>query len=196
MGVLRRFDLAYLRERFGLKSFVETGTGEGKSIPYAAESGFEVVHSIEIEPALVDLARTKYPWAHIHCGDSAEKLAEILPTLGEEPALFWLDAHFPGAETGHHKYHEEENVERRLPLEREVRLIAEARKGVRDVILIDDARIYQPGPYGLGDLPEDWPPLRGVKRSLDFVREAFGATHGIVVDYADTGYVIVTPKLT
>lgn len=196
MGNLRRFNVSVLRERFGLKAFVETGTGEGGAVLHARESGFEIVHSIEIEPKLADLVQTKFPWAKIHCGESAVKLAEILPTLPQEPVLFWLDAHFPGAETGHQKYGAEQDVDKRLPLEHEVRMIAEARKGIADVLLIDDARIYQPGVYGLGEIPDDWGPLKGVKRSLDFVREAYGATHGIVVDHADTGYVMVTPKVT
>lgn len=195
MSTLRRFDIAGLRRNFGLQAFVETGTGEGRAVEHAGNSGFKVVHSIEIEPSLVDLARTKYPWAQIHCGDSLAKLAEILPTL-PSPALFWLDAHFPGAETGHKKYAAEQDTAKRLPLEHEIRLIAEARKGIADVLLIDDARIYEPGPYALGNIPDDWPALQGVERSLDFLRKAYGETHGIVIDYADTGYVMVTPKTT
>lgn len=193
MSTLQRFDIASLRRRFNLQAFVETGTGEGRAVLHAGQSGFKVVHSIEIQPQLAELAQTKYPWASIHCGESIKVLAELLPTL-PAPALFWLDAHFPGAETGHQKYAAEEDAARRLPLEHEIRLIAEARQGIADVILIDDARIYQPGPYALGNIPDEWPALKGVKRSLDFVREAYGQTHGIVIDYADTGYVMVTPK--
>jgi len=107
--------------------------------------------------------------------------------------MFWLDAHFPGAHHGA-DYSAERCVETRLPLERELQAIAE-RGAVHDVILIDDARIYQPGPYDAGNLPDDWPPLQGVTRSLDFVRALFGATHNVVVDYADQGYVMVCPRV-
>jgi hypothetical protein len=122
-------------------------------------------------------------------------MPKILQGLPEGPALFWLDAHFPGAHTGA-TYDAEKDAGRRLPLEAEIEAIARARlrSGARDVLLIDDARIYQPGPYAGGDLPADWPPLAGIKRSLDFVRDLYRRTHGIVVDYADQGYVMVVPK--
>jgi hypothetical protein len=108
-------------------------------------------------------------------------------------ALFWLDAHFPGAHGGGQDYTAEPSVIVRLPAALEVDLIRKARPAERDVLLIDDARIYQPGPYDAGNLPDDWPPLAGIERSLRFVRDAYGATHGIVIDYADQGYVMVCP---
>jgi hypothetical protein len=95
-------------------------------------------------------------------------------------------------------YDAEPDVDRRLPLETElVAILARRVDAARDVILIDDARVYQPGAYGLGDLPPDFPGLKGMRnRSLAFVRELLGPTHGIVVDHADTGYVMCCPRMT
>ena len=196
MGSLAHFMLRVIRERHGLKSFVETGTGDGAGVAQAAAAGFEAVHSIELVPELAQAVRVrfrKHPQVRIHEGESSKLLSGVIAQLPPGPALFWLDAHFPGADYGLGEYEAEPDPAVRLPLEREVTIIAAMRQGQRDVILIDDARIYQAGMYGAGSLPDDWPPLKGVERSLDFVRQAFSATHGIVVDHADQGYVMVTP---
>jgi hypothetical protein len=196
MGSLAHFHVDMIRKRHGLKAFVETGTGDGTGVAVALAAGFEQVETVEIVRELVGAARVRFgrhPGVRVWHGDSREVLPMLLAKLPQEPVLFWLDAHFPGADYGMGTYEGEAEAGRRLPLAEEVALISGARSGIRDVVLIDDARIYQPGPYGAGDLPEDWPPLKGVKRSLDFVREAFGGTHGIVVDYAAQGYVMVCP---
>lgn len=197
MGTLAHFRVDMLRKRHGLAAFVETGTGEGAGVAQALAAGFGLVHSIEIIPELAAAARRKFGGAsgvNIHTGDSREILPAVLGGLPKAPALFWLDAHFPGADYGIGAYDGEKETARRLPLADEVELIGRARAGMGDVLLIDDARIYQPGPYAGGNLPEDWPPLAGLRRSLDFVRKAFGRTHGIVVDYAAQGYVMVCPR--
>ena len=197
MGALSHFPVDALAERHGLVSFVETGTATGKGLALAAAvPRFTALHSVEIVPALVAAARVQFaadPRVTVWEGSSADVMPMILRELPPGPCLFWLDAHFPGAHTGA-DYAAEGDLVRRLPLEAEVAAIAAARPGAGDVLLIDDARIYQPGPYGAGDLPPDWPPLAGCTRSLEFVRKAYGGTHGIVVDYADQGYVMVTPR--
>lgn len=198
MGTLAHFSIPAIATSFGTKSFVETGTATGDSLALAAQHpGFERLYSIEIVPELASAACKRFAGDKriaIIEGDSTERMSEIIDVLDDAPALFWLDAHFPGAHTGA-AYDAEPDVARRLPLQAELEEIARRRRDSRDVILIDDARIYQPGPYGAGDLPADWPPLRGVKRSLHFVRALFGDTHGVVVDYADQGYVMVFPKI-
>jgi hypothetical protein len=197
MGSLAHFNLGALAARHGLMHFVETGTARGDSLALAAAlPQWRSLHSIEIVPELADSARARFAGdkrVQIWEGDSGGMLSCVLQKLPAEPCLFWLDAHFPGAHTGA-DYAAEAVVDRRLPLQAEVEAIAAARPGARDVLLIDDARIYQRGPYAGGELPDDWPPLAGVKRSLDFVRNAYGKTHGVVVDYSDQGYVMVVPK--
>jgi hypothetical protein len=113
--------------------------------------------------------------------------------------LFWLDAHFPGADSGLAKYEDEPEIGRRLPLRDEIRLIRAIRPDALDVLLIDDARIFQPELDGRADLyvsglRKDWPPLRGVDRTPDFIREAYGKTHGIVCDFSDQHYFVIVPR--
>lgn len=196
MGTLQRFDVVALQQRYGLEAFVETGTADGDSLAWAARADFKRLHSIEIVRNLAQAAQARFAGdarITVWCCDTALAMPNLLRGLGDVPKLFWLDAHFPGAHHGA-DYSAEMRVETRLPLERELQAIAE-RGAVHDVILIDDARIYQPGPYDAGNLPDDWPPLQGVTRSLDFVRALFGATHNVVVDYADQGYVMVCPRV-
>ena len=56
---------------------------------------------------------------------SEEALADVLPAVErDKPILFWLDAHFPGADFGLATYKDEHGREPALPLERELALIA------------------------------------------------------------------------
>jgi hypothetical protein len=198
MGSLARFNLPGLAQVHGLKHFVETGTAQGDSVALACQvKAFASLHSIEIVPELATAAKARFEKDErvvIWQGDSVTCLSMVLRDLPPEPALFWLDAHFPGAHSGA-KYDAEPDAKKRLPLEDEIALIRQARDGIRDVLLIDDARIYQPGPYSGGDLPPDWPPLKGIQRDgIGFIRAAFGKTHGVVVDFSDQGYVMVVPQ--
>jgi len=201
MGTLAHFNLAGVRVLHGLRSFVETGTAGGDGTEQARLAGFDPIHTIEIVPELAGAARFRFS-AHkqvqVWEGSSGKCLPMILKELPPEPALFWLDAHFPGAHHGA-DYGAEKDAAVRLPLDDEIRMIRAARPMAKDVLLIDDARIYVPGPYGAGDLPADWPPLAGIRRGsdrLDFIRELYGNTHGMIVDYADQGYVMVFPRST
>jgi len=197
MGTLAHFPLAAMARLHSIQHFVETGTAQGDGLAIAAQvKELKSLHSIEIIPELAASAKARFASdkrIKVWQGNSVDVMEKILNKLPADPCLFWLDAHFPGAHTGA-DYAAEEDAHKRLPLVDEVELIANVRVGIRDILLIDDARIYQPGPYGDGDLPADWPPLKGVDRSLDFVRQAFSATHGVVVDYADQGYVMVVPR--
>jgi hypothetical protein len=197
MGSLAHFYLEGLAKLHGLKHFVETGTAQGDGLALAAQvKEFRTLHSVEIVPELVAAARARFlsdKRIHVWEGDSRSVMPMLLRDLPAEPCLWWLDAHFPGAHSGA-EYTAEADAAKRLPLADEIAAIRAARAGIRDVLLLDDARIYQPGPYACGDLPPDWPPLEGVERSLDFVRKAYGATHGVVVDFSDQGYVMVVPR--
>lgn len=196
MGSLAAFNLDGIRELHRLRAFVETGTATGDGVAQALANGFEIVHSIEVVPAVAAAAQARFGGdkrVTIWTDDSRHALPLICRELPPGPALFWLDAHFPGAHTQGADYAAEPDLGRRLPLRDELQIIAEARPDGGDVLLIDDARLYQPGPYGAGDLPPDWAPLRNVERSLGFVRELFGRTHGVVVDYRDQGYVMIFP---
>jgi hypothetical protein len=77
-----------------LHVLVETGTYTGETA-WAFRREFERIETIELEPGLARLARIRFartPAVHVHEGDSALVLPQILSSL-DRPALFWLDAH-------------------------------------------------------------------------------------------------------
>ncbi len=106
-------------------------------------------------------------------------------------AIFWLDAHFPGVDLGFASYDAEVNLDTRLPLERELDVIHRVRGGFQDVILIDDLRIYEKGPFehgnmdrvGQGDV---------AKYGLEFL-EKFRKRYTIEKIYRDEGYIVLSP---
>lgn len=123
-------------------------------------------------------------------GNSVSVLFKELPLL-QGNCIFWLDAHFPGAEEGISRYDAETNEDRRLPLEKEIEIIRTRRSYFKDILIIDDLRIYEEGPFENGNAPEDTLPKGD--RSIGFVTRHFGATHHISRLYRDEGYLILTP---
>jgi hypothetical protein len=107
------------------------------------------------------------------------------------PIFFWLDAHFPGADGGLLDYNAEADESVRCPLESELEVISKGRPAAGDVILIDDLRIYENGPFEHGDMAPDIrrPPGNGI----DFIYRLFGDTHHIIKLYYDEGYVLLLP---
>lgn len=196
MGTLSKYNLVEMRRLHNLHTFIETGTATGDGTALAVAAGFNAIHTIEIDTDLAAAARLRFkrhPEVQVWQGDSVYCLSLLLQEVSREPALFWLDAHFPGAHTGA-DYNVEPDARKRLPLHDEIDVIRRYRAGIADVLLIDDARIYEPGPYSAGNLPPDWPPLKGVERSLDFVRNAYRATHGAVIDFSEQGMLMVFPR--
>jgi hypothetical protein len=67
-----------------------------------AAQGRRSLHPIELDPALHERARTVFAGIggiELLLGDSGALIRQVLERL-DEPALFWLDAHYPGAGTG------------------------------------------------------------------------------------------------
>jgi hypothetical protein len=131
-----------------LRILIETGTYEGEMVE-AMQKRFRVIHSIEIFEPLYRKALQKFSGidhTHLHHGDSGNCLSEILDTVNE-PALFWLDAHYSGEGTGRG------NTD--TPILKEIKYIFD--HPVRGhVILIDDARLFlgQNGYPSLNELRE------------------------------------------
>jgi hypothetical protein len=206
MGSITRFDLLDLHEKFGVRHFVETGTGAGHGVAFAADAElptgklFHSLWSCEIEPALADAARAQFrddPRVNIVTARSETFLERVCGELPPgEPILFWLDAHFPGADHGIRAYGDEGDPRVRLPLRQELEIIARHRKGGRDVVLCDDLRIYKEGPFMHGNLPEDMRALCPTDRNIDFVHEVMDATHDFQEFYEHEGYLLLAPKKT
>jgi hypothetical protein len=122
------------QERFGLRVFIETGIFAGTMID-AVQSRFDRIISIELDPAWHARAAQRFRFcSHITLlqGDSGVVLPSVLATLNE-PALFWLDAHYCGPDA----------VRGALdsPIIQELAAIR-AHRGDH-VVLIDDIRHFQ-----------------------------------------------------
>ena len=188
-------------QKFSLKNYVETGTGEGATLAHSLNASFENAYSVEINSTIYERALQNFKTrlstgeCGIWFGNSFEKLPEILKET-EGNTLFFLDAHFPGADFQLAKYEDEEDYDTRLPLEKEIAVILENRDVSDDVFIIDDLVIFEPdgGPYEAGPLtlPRDICPQNGI----EFLEKAFSETHDITRSYTSQGFLIITPKQT
>lgn len=145
MGALKDIDIKTLQKRFNLKTFIESGTGNGDGLTTACTADFEKIYSIEIIEHHAKVMHERYKHddrVTILCGHTVDVLTAILPLI-EDNIFFWLDAHFPGADLGIAGYEDEKNEDIRLPLELELRTIKSLRKGKKDVITFDDLRLYK-----------------------------------------------------
>jgi hypothetical protein len=150
-GAVNWFLVTSLRNRFRPRYFVETGTGGGQTARNAAVM-FEHVWSIEVDPE-------RLGWARSHCegignitlllGDSTNVLPSVCADLGDDTALFYLDAHWCGGERVG-------PVE--CPLLDELRCVCQRS---RDVIIIDNAGMLLNPPVK-PHRPEEWPTMQEV----------------------------------
>ncbi len=196
MGSISRFNLSRIAADYNCLNFVETGTWKGDAVACALQANFVRIMSVEIIPGIAMAAQKRfqqYKNVRIIEGDSAAVLSRELPLL-DGNCIFWLDAHFPGAEEGINRYDAETNEGKRLPLEKEIEIIRASRRGFKDVLIIDDLRIYEDGPYENGNAPADTLPK--TNRNVGFIFTHFGATHQVSRFYRDEGYVFITPVST
>ncbi len=109
----------------------------------------------------------------------------------EGNTLFFLDAHFPGADFHFDTYTSTKDYDTRLPLEREVRTLNSVRDLSNDVIIIDDLRVYEDNNYSDGN----WS-LRSQAGGdgIQFIYEIFEKTHRIERDLRFQGFLIIKPK--
>lgn len=99
--LMKRAILAKIASECGVTVFVETGTFRGDT-PWCFRNMFRKIFSIEVQPQLAQLAAKRfsaYPHIEIVEGDSAKKLAEIIPKI-DGSVLFWLDGHYSAGVTG------------------------------------------------------------------------------------------------
>jgi hypothetical protein len=154
-------------------------------LAYAASCEFSRLLSVEVIPALVAQARRRFSEddrVQIICGESVPTLATWLAGIAADTSiLFWLDAHFPGADYQQADYAAETHLPRRLPLEKELSLIHDLRAGAADILLVDDLRIYRDGPFENGNIPPHAQTLTSVQRNTGFLNTLLA---GILVDSA------------
>lgn len=155
-GVANQLAL-WLRDRFTLKEFIETGTFRGESTEWAL-ANFDYVLTIELDnenyvAATLRLqAVEKEHASSLDCwrGDSAELMPGALLQL-DGRALIWLDAHCVAGQFGD---------EDACPVLQELSAINKSE--YKHVILIDDAHCFHP-PLPQHLTPEAWPIIGDIR---------------------------------
>ena len=178
---------------YDIKNFVETGTGQAEVVQTVVEADENLnIHTIEVIPEIYDKNKINFSYlkdVNWHLGTSFDILPEILPDL-KGSTLFWMDAHFPGADFGLSSYGDEKDDDKRLPLKKELETIVENRDVTNDVFVIDDLRIYEDGPFGDGNW-EDREKYGG--DGIEFIEELFDETHYVVKSYNAQGSILLFP---
>lgn len=197
--IFRPLNLRKTVQELNIKNIVETGTGLGTSIKYICDNLSDLdinIYSIELMQELylhnVDQFKS-YSNVNLFQGYSDKQLTLLMNVISSEPTLFWLDAHYPGADfgIGGANYTSEADPNIRLPLQRELESIKFSNRDItKDIFVIDDLRIYKDGLFTNGNCDRNSIGAEGNQ----FVYDLFNDTHNIVETYLDEGYVIMWPK--
>lgn len=158
----------------GLKIFVETGTFQGENIR-KLEPYFDVLYTIEIDPKLHAEAKAKHPSSKIHyiLGDSSIELRKISEEI-QQPALFYLDAHFSGEGTG--------RGSKDVPLIEEMEILG--KRNQLDCIIVDDLRLF-----GTHRNQEDWSAV-----TRNSILQAFGVQNLHFFEQGDKLILLQSPE--
>lgn len=151
--IKRMVVVAYCR-RYGLNQFIETGTHLGDTLAYVALRREVKATSIELDADFYRAAKhrfARYPNVLVLHGDSGKLLPKLVHDL-EDPAVFWLDGHYSGGDTG--------KADLETPVSAEIQAILDSPIGGH-VVLIDDARCFD----GTQDYPQIDRLLRQVRRN-------------------------------
>jgi hypothetical protein len=195
MGTLTKYSLAQV----SCNIFIETGTGTGGTLKHALESKvFEKLYSVEIHKESAEQVKKELSsFDHVKIFNSTSTIAlkDIFPLLRpSDRAFFFLDAHFPGEFYETFSGYEGITIDKTsLPLEEELELIKFHRGNCEDIIVIDDLRLYEQGPFERGNLQEGFGGIPMEMRNIDFVHRIFG-DRSISKDYRDEGYLIICPS--
>jgi hypothetical protein len=126
-------------------------------------------------------------------------LEDLVPKLPKEkPVLFFLDAHFPGADF--HKISYEESIrqfkEDAFPLLKEIKIIKKHRDISKDVFIIDDWKLYD---RDKNYEHSEWL-YRELQKELGLITmpnqiiNEFENTHNFEINLSHQGYLILTPN--
>jgi len=146
-----------IKDNYSIELFIETGTFKGQTSSWAAGI-FRNVITIENSKELFDLAVLNLAsLKNLRCqyGNSAIELKKILAEINE-PALFWLDAHWCGGPT-----HDHADL---FPLLDEIKVVKQS--DFNHIIMIDDARFFLKPPPEPQD-PDTWPGLKEITELLN-----------------------------
>lgn len=145
-----------LASEFSIANFVETGTYQGCTAVWASNH-FRKVFTIELSQHYYQETCDKY--RHFNnikfiFGDSRTELKKIVNEL-QEPAIFWLDAHWSGGAT----YGDDDQC----PLIEEIKIIGDCR--FDNFIFIDDARLFTSPPQP-PHRPEQWSDIASIIKTI------------------------------
>jgi len=218
MGQLTRFDLNPLVETFNLKNYVETGTGLGVSLCYAIQNkSFQHLFSIEIDEKLanstslhqnISLVQSNHQNVSVVNSNSLHGLRGLLQNkVDSSPTLFFLDAHFPGADFFDTTYGDsiDNSNTAGLPLLLELAEICISRNGAKnDVIIIDDLFLFDSGEFAFDrEHPTHAESVRTVLRQRDMflggsfstvLKLLFGPRRKFRRFYEHQGYMMIFPE--
>ncbi len=206
MGSIREHDLGYYLKKYNLENYFETGTGEGDCLAHALQQPFKTFYTVDIDQDLVRQVQNKLQFCtkdvRLFAGKSTDTIRSLLPQINQMgPTLFFLDAHFPGADF--HKCTYEESIRHfkkdAFPLEEEMALLLAHRDISRDVFIIDDFILYEEGDYETIKIGLTWKygwlqDELGLQTNSTFLYQAFEKTHDLRKDLKSQGYLIATPK--
>ena len=116
--------------------FVETGSYMGNGINNVKDE-FRLIYSIELSQNLYSNCKELFSNQSNIClliGDSPEVLSELAIDI-DEPALFYLDAHYSGGETAFGK-----EEDKGCPVLRELEAIG--KRTHKDIVIIGNMRLF------------------------------------------------------
>lgn len=192
MGSLSNFNdtcvkLTALKQKYNINVFVETGCFKGNTLRYCSGLGFDRMYSCDIDQEMIDHCKDISPTLELFHGTSIDFLEQLLPKLDSDRILFYLDAHLPE----HDKNNGEKWVESDLnfPLQEELKIINKYRKEKSDVIICDDLRIYEYGPFEGGNWDK-----RKYFETLDL---KFISDYNYIMNkfYSQEGYILLTKDI-
>jgi len=128
---------------------VETGTFMGDMI-WSQLENFNKIYSIELSEKFWKNAKVMFKdhtKVNLLQGDSGQKMHELIKEL-KEPAIFWLDGHYSGADTA--------KGDKISPIYEELTAIFNS--NLKHCLLIDDARLF--------DGTDDYPKIDELKKFI------------------------------
>lgn len=208
MSALRDIQIIDWLFKYNTRIYFETGTGLGCGLMrmIQPEYGMKVLVSIEIDEELAFHSRKTFSFdsrVSVSYCDSIYGIQNILPKFPlEAPIFFHIDSHFANSDynLGDKPLvpHSEGDVDIRLPLWNEIKLIKQLRadKGSKDLILIDDAMLYDPldryddcvARLGPNAVPTEQ------RNVLSKVIDLMSKTHNPQVLTISQGYLVLHPK--
>ena len=198
MGFLFAHNIDDIIHKYGCNIFVETGTAIGDTVAFMLDKGMDKLYSIELLKTLYDKSTDRFKDdnnVEIINDTSYHGLEHVMNKINDDDViLFWLDAHFPGRDfRDHHNVAPEGfSMDDQLPLEKELDIISR-RKG-KDVVIIDDLRVYEPGDYEGGGCPSELCAPNFGPLALDKALSSFLPTHWINRTYKHGGYITLFPR--